>query len=191
MRAPDTRASVGGHLLRTRSRRLSASDGARTAPARVAEQPRDRHRRSTHGGVGAGRRALRSVQGSRLFTSRPFDDWPFRRLGRERSGSNSGSKLRATQSNSEQLSPLYTAVRRLRELDRSGWGPGGRRFKSCLPDHDCPGNSSKRLMGALSRGAIRGARIAPRLHPVASQFGSPPWFRNPATTRFRAGRSRS
>jgi hypothetical protein len=50
------------------------------------------------------------------------------------SGSNPGSKLSATESNSEQLKSLQSAESQRVRLDRSGWGPGGRRFKSCLPD---------------------------------------------------------
>ena len=51
-----------------------------------------------------------------------------------RAGSNPGSKLSATESDSEQpRSPQSAESQRVR-LDRSGWGPGGRRFKSCLPD---------------------------------------------------------
>jgi hypothetical protein len=41
------------------------------------------------------------------------------------------AQLRGTQRTSERL---RRAKRRLVDLDRSGWGPGGRRFKSCLPD---------------------------------------------------------
>ena len=52
-----------------------------------------------------------------------------------RAGCNPGSKLSATErqlratrdrSQSAESQPV--------RLDRSGWGPGGRRFKSCLPD---------------------------------------------------------
>ena len=32
------------------------------------------------------------------------------------------------------LNALRRAVSRAPQPDRSGWGPGGRRFKSCLPD---------------------------------------------------------
>ena len=51
-----------------------------------------------------------------------------------------------------------------------GWGPGGRRFKSCLPDHDLPGKRDKRIVGAQRRGAFWGANFAPHLHPSASQL---------------------
>src|SRR5215211_7790315 len=44
-------------------------------------------------------------------------------------GSNPWSKLSATESNSEQLRSPQTAEERWVRLDRSGWGPGGRRFK--------------------------------------------------------------
>ncbi len=56
---------------------------------------------------------------------------------REPTGSNPGSKLSATEPNSEQLRPLQSAESQRVRLDRSGWGPGGRRFKSCLPDTKC------------------------------------------------------
>ena len=36
--------------------------------------------------------------------------------------------------NSEKRASRYSAEREPTRLDRSGWGPGGRRFKSCLPD---------------------------------------------------------
>jgi hypothetical protein len=49
-------------------------------------------------------------------------------------GNNPGNKLSATARNSAQLNPLYTAESARVRLDLSGWGPGGRRFKSCLPD---------------------------------------------------------
>jgi len=52
-----------------------------------------------------------------------------------RRGSNPGSKLSAAQPNSSQLRRLWNAEERWVRLDRSGWGPGGRRFNSCLPDH--------------------------------------------------------
>jgi len=53
---------------------------------------------------------------------------------REPTGSNPGSKLSATEPNSEQLRPLQSAESQRVRLDPSGWGPGGRRFESCLPD---------------------------------------------------------
>ena len=56
---------------------------------------------------------------------------------REPTGSNPGSKLSATEPNSEQLRPLQSAESQRVRLDPSGWGPGGRRFKSCLPDAKC------------------------------------------------------
>jgi len=49
-------------------------------------------------------------------------------------GSNPGSKLSATEPNSGQREPLYRAESHRLQPDPSGWGPGGRRFKSCLPD---------------------------------------------------------
>ena len=49
-------------------------------------------------------------------------------------GVQSGCKLSATERNSEQLRPPQSAESHRIRLDRSGWGPGGRRFKSCLPD---------------------------------------------------------
>src|SRR5215211_7364853 len=50
-------------------------------------------------------------------------------------GCNLGCKLSATERNSEQLKRLQSAESQRVRLDRSGWEPGGRRFKSCLPDH--------------------------------------------------------
>ena len=45
-----------------------------------------------------------------------------------------GNKLSAPKANFEQLKRLQSAESHWERLDRSGWGPGGRRFKSCLPD---------------------------------------------------------
>jgi hypothetical protein len=42
--------------------------------------------------------------------------------------------LSATEPNSEQLRPLQPAEERRVHPELSGWGAGGRRFKSCLPD---------------------------------------------------------
>jgi hypothetical protein len=42
--------------------------------------------------------------------------------------------LGATERNSEQLRPPQSTESQPMRLDRSGWGPGGRRFNSCLPD---------------------------------------------------------
>jgi hypothetical protein len=93
-------------------------------------------------------------------------------------GSNPGSKLSATEPKSEQLRPLQNAEEHRVRLDRSGWGPGGRRFKSCLPDRDLPAKREEPLVGALPRGAFQGANFAPHLHPAASQFGPPSRFGN-------------
>jgi hypothetical protein len=76
-------------------------------------------------------------------------------------------------------------------LDRSGWGPGGRRFKSCLPDHDLPAKRRKHVFGAVIRGAFRGANFAPHLHPAASQFGSPSRCGNLRPQGFEPGGRRS
>ena len=54
--------------------------------------------------------------------------------GYRTSGSNPGSKLSETHSNSENRASLCNAEREPTGLKCSGWGPGGRRFKSCLPD---------------------------------------------------------
>ena len=64
-------------------------------------------------------------------------------------GCNPGCKLSATHSNSEHRAALYSTESHPTEPDRSGWGPGGRRFKSCLPD------STKAL---LTRGFCRSRR---------------------------------
>jgi hypothetical protein len=53
---------------------------------------------------------------------------------RRTDGVQAGCKVSRSEGNSEQLTALYAAVRRLTEPVCSGWGPGGRRFKSCLPD---------------------------------------------------------
>ena len=68
-------------------------------------------------------------------------------------GSNPGSKLSATESNSEQLRPPQSAESHRVRLDRSGWGPGGRRFKSCLPDH-----GKALLIGLLCRAVAASGR---------------------------------
>jgi hypothetical protein len=38
------------------------------------------------------------------------------------------------------LNPVKPAVEHSAALDPSGWGPGGRRFESGLPDYESPGN---------------------------------------------------
>ena len=53
---------------------------------------------------------------------------------RSRTGISPGIKLSATESNSATPMWLYSAESSRTEPVRSGWGPGGRRFKSCLPD---------------------------------------------------------
>ena len=63
--------------------------------------------------------------------------------GRALVGCNLGCELSATERNSEQLRPLWSAEFQRVRLDRSGWGPGGRRFKSCLPDSE-PRSASSR-----------------------------------------------
>jgi hypothetical protein len=50
-----------------------------------------------------------------------------------RGGVHSGSKLSATHSHSTALAMLYRAGSQRTEPLWSGWGPGGRRFKPCLP----------------------------------------------------------
>jgi hypothetical protein len=59
---------------------------------------------------------------------------PSRDLGADASGSNPGSKLSASEPNSGQLEPAQDSRNALAQPHPSGWGPGGRRFKSCLPD---------------------------------------------------------
>ncbi len=48
-------------------------------------------------------------------------------------GINSGINLSASESRSAPSAPLCTAESRRVQPDPSGWGPGGRRFKACLP----------------------------------------------------------
>jgi hypothetical protein len=86
--------------------------------------------------------------------------------------------LRATERNSEQLKSLQSAESQWVRLDRSGWGPGGRRFKSCLPDHDLPANRIRRFGGSLSRGAFRGPILHPICTPPRVNFGSASPFRD-------------
>jgi hypothetical protein len=43
------------------------------------------------------------------------------------------------------LNPVKPAVAHPTAPDLSGWGPGGRRFKSGLPDYESPGNGSVSL----------------------------------------------
>ena len=55
------------------------------------------------------------------------------KVGR-RTGINPGNKLSATDANSGQLEAALAVESGPVQPDPSGWGPGGRRFKSCLPD---------------------------------------------------------
>ena len=49
-------------------------------------------------------------------------------------GNNPGNKLSATEEHSgARIAANHVETRRM-SRDRCGWGPGGRRFKSCLPD---------------------------------------------------------
>ena len=59
---------------------------------------------------------------------------PSRDLGADASGSNPGSKLSATEANSEQLEPALNSRIRSHTPRTFRLGAGGRRFKSCLPD---------------------------------------------------------
>ena len=52
-------------------------------------------------------------------------------------GCKTGYKLSATRSNSEHRAALRSTESHPTELEPSGWGPGGRRFKSCLADTKC------------------------------------------------------
>jgi hypothetical protein len=59
-----------------------------------------------------------------------------------RPGSNSGSKLSATEGNSGNSAPRGRSEPRSHAWELSGWGPGGRRFRSCLPDrYEMPANA--------------------------------------------------
>src|SRR5690242_8295647 len=84
---------------------------------------------------------------------RPPKHRPFHKL-RER------PKARDTQINSEKRASLYSAEREPTSLDRSGWGPGGRRFSSGLPDQILPAKRGDRLAGAWEAGSNFGPRPA-------------------------------
>jgi hypothetical protein len=75
--------------------------------------------------LSAQRPRLSRVTGPRLRASETY--------GGE-AGCNPGIKLSATELISAQWRRLDSAESRRVRLDRSCWGPGGRRFKSCLPD---------------------------------------------------------
>jgi hypothetical protein len=83
--------------------------------------------------------------------------------------------LSATERSSGQLSPLQSSESHRIRLDRSGWGPGGRRFKSCLPDRESPANCNSRFAGALVWGPIIGPILDPE-QPGIVLFGSPRRF---------------
>ena len=96
---------------------------------------------------------------------------PSRDLGADASGSNPGSKLSATEPNSEQLeTALERRIARVR-LDRSGWGPGGRRFKSCLPDHERPANAGLSPYPERCRASPGGAQTGKSLAKVGRVSG--------------------
>jgi hypothetical protein len=93
-------------------------------------------------------------------------------------GSIAGAKLRATEGTQATSIPLYTADTRSDQPEPSGWGPGGRRFKSCLPDHGkSPAQSGPLSFCSNSRtsplgrnwGAIPAPGVEfPRSRPMAS-----------------------
>ena len=76
-------------------------------------------------------------------------------------GSNPGSKLSATEPNSEQLEPALTAESAPVQPEPSGWGPGGRRFKSCLPDLNSL-QMAKKQIAVDHRGVRVGVQILQR-----------------------------
>ncbi len=67
-------------------------------------------------------------------------------------GSNLGSKLRQPQPPSQALRPVNWDEPKPVILKRSGWGPGGRRFKSCLPDYKKSLLSGQFLHGRVALG---------------------------------------
>ena len=74
-------------------------------------------------------------------------------------GSVPGSNLSATQRSCDAPTSLDGAEREPTKLDRSGWGPGGRRFKSCLPD--------------VRSGSDRSRPTPPRAVRIATRAGFP------------------
>ncbi len=80
-------------------------------------------------------------------------------------------KLSKTQLNSEQENPANPAVDNRPQPPFPGWGPDGRRFKSCLPD-----SSKGRIYGDFSRWGTRGkpwVRGRPRLMPAGRRSPGP------------------
>jgi hypothetical protein len=73
-----------------------------------------------------------------------------------------GNKLSETQRNSQKRASPQSTGREPTGLDRSGWGPGGRRFKSCLPDLNLL------RMALFAEGVDR--RVGVQLGPVGSNF---------------------
>jgi len=79
------------------------------------------------------------------------------------------------------LIPVKPAVEHRTALDLSGWGPGGRWFKSGLPDYESPGNrlvSSRAgfepeiLLGSnFTAVAVRKARTAGRFRVTSRTAG--------------------
>ncbi len=89
----------------------------------------------------------------------------------EEEGRIGGRKLSETGGNSTRENPDRTGVQGSVPPPSPGWGPGGRRFKSCLPDYKIPadrnlpksGQSGKRALGATKgrqTQAPRARRIA-------------------------------
>ena len=180
---PGWRASWGDRFLPPRGRRRRAHRPVRDrwiTRVLCGAAPRD-HRPRNHalddrhaGGWRRSRRVQRDADRSRGLTAPPplvvlvTADGQLRCLithvtpkgrtpadaGRTApSGSNPGSKLSATEPNSEQLRPPQSAESQRVRPDRSGWGPGGRRFKSCLPDR-----RKVLLMGLFSRAVATSGR---------------------------------
>jgi hypothetical protein len=111
-------------------------------------------------------------------TGGPGRSWA-KRPDRASLGNILGNKLSETQRNPEKRASLYTTERERTGLDRSGWGPGGRRFKSCLPDStSCKGRCSPKRCKANP-----GCKVRSRAH-----FGNRARTKCPARRRHHPGR---
>ncbi len=142
-RAQDPRRSTAQPQATTRQGRLPPPP---RRPAPDIPHPRiDIEALSSHAGTSDAAGDMTDVRSAATATGKCRVSPPRRGYGRQRTTPPRPCKaFRALHTESVQLRPPQSAESQRVRLDRSGWGPGGRRFKSCLPDHDLPAKHEKR-----------------------------------------------
>jgi hypothetical protein len=90
-------------------------------------------------------------------------------------GNKTGNKLRKTELDSEASNPIKPGLFASAAPHPSGWGPGGRRFKSCLPDES---HGSRTLDLAANAGESR-----ENTGVLGRRFSRVPGFPTPGTAK--------